>query len=56
LAAAAVPRLTLGRARDGFTPLLGWNTWLGDGGRLGDRQDALFELADLMPEVGAQSA
>jgi type VI secretion system protein ImpH len=38
-----VPRLTLGRSRDGGQPRLGWNTWLGHRLRHGNREEALFD-------------
>ena len=45
LSAGEVPPLTLGEGADGFTPRLGWNTWLGAGGLRGDRDEALFDPA-----------
>lgn len=54
LAAGEVPPLTLGEGADGFAPRLGWNTWLGEGGARGDRDEAQFDPAGMPPPVRAQ--
>ena len=55
LAAGEVPPLTLGEGAEGFMPRLGWNTWFGDGGAQGDRDEVLFDPADVPSTENARA-